>query len=236
LSRGNGIDDPEELQRLHPEPRLIETARSFFPVLLLVFLVRSFLFEPFQIPSGSMKPTLAVGNFVLVSKFSYGLRLPVIRTSLWKRPGPERGDVTVFRFPESPKVHYIKRVIGLPGDRVVYRNKQLSINGEPASKTFVRKGADTLTSYSDFEQDLAGHQFLIREDDGQMQPGSEGEWMVPAGHYMVMGDNRDRSNDSRFWGFVPEDLVVGKATHVWLYWPSPWYANFPSFSNVGAIR
>lgn len=200
------------------EPLAVEYARAFFPVLLVVLLLRSFVAEPFRIPSGSMMPTLLVGDFILVNKFSYGLRLPVSNTKIIGLGEPERGDVVVFRYPRQPQVDYIKRVIGLPGDRIVYKDKMLYINGEPIAQepVGIYKGdaSNRNIGSSLRKENLMGteHEILVRA-----VPGIEGEYRVPEGHYFVMGDNRDNSNDSRYWGYVPEQNLVGKAFLVWMH-------------------
>jgi signal peptidase I len=205
------------------EPVLVEYARSLFPVILAVLVLRSFLVEPFRITSGSMIPTLLVGDFILVNKFSYGVRLPVLNTKILDVGEPARGDVIVFRYPKNPSIDYIKRVIGLPGDKVSYYNKQLFINGEPAKQqsqnTFIGTGSGVAMSGAKNRlEHLLGvdHNILIDESRGTM----EGEFNVPEGHYFVMGDNRDNSNDSRYWGFVPEENLVGKAFMIWMNWDS----------------
>jgi len=204
------------------EPLLVEYARSFFPVLLVVLVLRSFLFEPFRIPSGSMIPTLLVGDFILVNKFSYGLRLPVSNLEILETGRPERGDVAVFRFPRDPGKDYIKRVAGLPGDVVTYRDKRLSINGEPvelsAAEPYVYQDESDRTISALLSEETLGettHELLVLPD---ARGGSEGEWTVPAGHYFMVGDNRDKSNDSRYWNFVPEANLVGRATRIWMHW------------------
>ncbi|MDT8384670.1 MAG: signal peptidase I [Gammaproteobacteria bacterium] len=210
-------------EKLLKEPVLVEYARSLFPVILAVLVLRSFLVEPFRIPSGSMMPTLLVGDFILVNKFAYGVRLPVINRKIIDVGEPERGDVMVFRYPKEPSIDYIKRVIGLPGDRVAYYKKQLFINGQPATQqrqeSYAGVGAGVSMSGTQLlKEDLLGVQHDILVDDGK---GSlEGEFTVPQGQYFVMGDNRDNSNDSRYWGFVPEENLVGKAFLVWMNWDS----------------
>ncbi|HEY5789755.1 MAG TPA: signal peptidase I [Gammaproteobacteria bacterium] len=201
------------------EPLVVEYARSFFPIILAVLLLRSFLVEPFRIPSGSMLPTLLVGDFILVNKYAYGLRLPVLNTRFVALGTPERGDVVVFRYPRDPSIDYIKRVVGLPGDRVTYVDKQVYVNGErveqqPAgSNDTVRCGYDNGPAEQRTERlGAVAHQVLVCP----RQPSVEGEYVVPPGHYFVMGDNRDNSNDSRFWGAVPEANLVGKAFLIWL--------------------
>ena len=205
------------------EPIVVEYARSFFPVLLLILLFRSFLAEPFKIPSGSMMPTLLVGDFILVNKFAYGLRLPVLNTKIVPVGEPKRGDVFVFRFPENPKEDYIKRVIGLPGDEITYRNKTLFINGKEIAESYL----GPYTGPSEPTRSMAGAQVKVEQLDGvdhrimelpQIQVGHEGTWKVPDGYYFAMGDNRDNSLDSRFWGFVPEANLVGKALIIWMNW------------------
>ncbi|CAI8885508.1 MULTISPECIES: signal peptidase I [Methylococcus] len=205
----------------HKEPILVEYARSFFPIVLVVMLLRSFLVEPFRIPSGSMMPTLLIGDFILVNKFTYGIRLPVLNTKIIEMNEPQRGDIVVFRFPKDPTVDYIKRVIGLPGDRIGYYNKQLYVNGKPMPQTSlgIYQGVGQGASMSGAEllsEDLEGveHDILIRHG----QPTVQGEFTVPEGSYFVMGDNRDNSNDSRYWGVVPEANLVGKAFFIWMSW------------------
>ncbi len=200
------------------------TLGSLFPVLLVVVSLRSFVFEPFKIPSGSMMPTLLIGDFIVVNKYSYGLRLPVTHTKIWDTGEPERGDVMVFRYPEDPNVNYIKRVVGLPGDEVTYRNKVLFINGELMSQErigmWIGEGRNRNPPGRRpqlFQEDLGDveHQIVIYPDqpDRRVQT-----WTVPEGHYFVVGDNRDQSADSRVWGFVPERHLVGKATRIWMHW------------------
>ena len=202
------------------EPLLVEYARSFFPVLLVVLLLRSFVAEPFRIPSGSMMPTLQVGDFILVNKFAYGVRLPVLRTKIVPLDEPSRGDVVVFKYPQNPDVDYIKRIIGLPGDRIRYQNKQLFINDQPihldADGVYPGDGPQgRMLGAQVFKEDLLGvnHAILQRAEAS----GPEGEVVVPEGQYFVMGDNRDNSNDSRYWGFVPEANLVGRAMLIWMH-------------------
>jgi signal peptidase I len=226
------------LRRARPaaakQPWWVEYSISFFPVILIVFLLRSFLVEPFKIPSSSMVPTLLVGDFILVNKYTYGIRLPVANRKLIQIANPERGDVMVFRFPEDPSLDYIKRVVGVPGDRVEYRNKRLAINGTPVP---VRQVDDYLSKERmqfsrRFVETMNGleHEILLDEDaPAAVMPGrsfphagncnynmSGLACTVPPGHYFVMGDNRDNSSDSRVWGFVPDDNIVGKAFFIWL--------------------
>lgn len=201
-----------------PESLVVEYARSFFPLLLLVLVLRSFVFEPFRIPSGSMKPTLLVGDFILVNKFAYGVRLPVVHKKILDTGEPERGDVSVFRYPKQPELDYIKRIVGVPGDILQYRDKKLTVNGVLASQ-------EVLGDYDDPDggsqptleivEDLVGieHKLLTTKSPRR----GDFEIEVPEGMYFAMGDNRDNSNDSRFWGFVPEDHLVGKAFMVWMH-------------------
>jgi signal peptidase I len=203
------------------EPVYVEYARAFFPVILIVFLLRSFLVEPFRIPSGSMLPSLYIGDFILVNKFSYGVRLPVINLKVVGIDDPKRGDVVVFRFPHDPSINYIKRVIGVPGDRVVYKDKVLYINDKPMEQSDIRLYVSSVFG------DLHGEILRASEDLGGVRhdilkmnrPDPDGaERVVPPGSYFVMGDNRDQSNDSRFWGFVPDQNLVGRAFLVWFSW------------------
>ncbi|MBL4762246.1 MAG: signal peptidase I [Gammaproteobacteria bacterium] len=205
------------------EPLLVEYARSFFPVLLVVLVLRSFIFEPFRIPSGSMMPTLLVGDFILVKKYAYGVRLPVLNTRLTEGEAPKTGDIAVFRFPLEPSLDYIKRIVGLPGDRIGYYNKTLYINGKAMDQADMgvyrteKNGGRRMNGASLRKETLADelqHDILVQLG----APGIEGESVVPAGHYFVVGDNRDNSNDSRYWGFVPEENLVGKAVRIWMHW------------------
>jgi signal peptidase I len=210
----------EKVQRPR-DPVIIEYSRSLFPVLLIVLLFRSFLFEPFKIPSGSMIPTLLVGDVIVVNKYSYGLKLPVLNKKILSLGEPERGDVVVFRYPVDPSVNFIKRLIGLPGDTITYRNKELFVNGEPVSKQengrYTSDEVKCSTPRADairFREtvDDVEHDILLHERSGSR----DGQWVVPAGHYFVMGDNRDRSNVSREWGFVPEENMMGRAVGIWM--------------------
>jgi signal peptidase I len=214
------------------EPTVVEYARSFFPVLFVVFVLRSFLVEPFQIPSSSMVPTLQVGDYILVNKFTYGIRLPVVRTKVLSLNEPERGDVMVFFPPHMNDTYYIKRVVGLPGDTVSYHDKRLFVNG-------VEVPWDTLGEMPE----LGGRQEVALEQLGEanhlvqvdrMRPARDFSVVVKPGHYFMMGDNRDNSSDSRVWGQVPEKDIVGKAFAVWMHWDSLF--SIPSFSRVGAIE
>ena len=203
------------------EPAIVEYSRSFFPVILLVLLLRSFLYEPFKIPSGSMMPTLLSGDFILVNKFAYGVRLPVLEWRILNLGRPRRGDAAVFRFPADPSLDYIKRVIGLPGDEISYVDKTLAINGEKIDKLprgeYRGEDNDLLRPPIEvYREHIGRHEFDTLEQPAK--PGLRGVTRVPAGHYFVMGDNRDNSNDSRYWGFVPEENLVGRADRVWMSW------------------
>lgn len=198
--------------------KIIEYARSFFPVFLIVLLLRSFLVEPFRIPSGSLEPTLLVGDFVAVNKFAYGLRLPVVEKKIIPIADPKTGQIAVFRWPPEPSYDYIKRVIGTPGDKVSYHNKVLTINGKEVKQTFVEYTMDESSGrpVAKYKEDLNGvvHDIFIRPD----LPAVDFDVVVPAGNYFMMGDNRDDSADSRFWGFVPDSYLRGKAFLVWMSW------------------
>ena len=214
------------------DPILVEYSRSFFPVLLLVLLLRSFVVEPFHIPSSSMVPTLLVGDFILVNKFDYGLRLPVIHSKILSIGEPKRGDVIVFRFPPNPKIDYIKRVIGLPGDHIVYRGETLYINGQqvPDKVLGLYTGPDQMGAVL-HQEDLDGVKY-----DTLIIPGmqhKQGEWTVPPGEYFVMGDNRDNSSDSRYWGFVPQQNILGRAFFVWMNWDA--FQNPALWHRVGTV-
>jgi signal peptidase I len=220
------------------EPWWVEYAKSFFPVILAVFLLRSFLVEPFKIPSGSMIPTLQVGDFILVNKFTYGIRLPIISKKIVDINNPKRGDVMVFHYPENPSVDYIKRVVGLPGDVIVYRDKQILVNGAVQQQksageyNYVESGLSFVHTER-YNENLDGHEHsvLLNPDMPPVHLGSVADFplhdqcsysqkemrcTVPAGHYFMMGDNRDNSRDSRYWGFVPDNLIVGKAFFIWM--------------------
>ena len=217
-----GIGEGEAVQR--KQPVLVEYARALFPVILIVFVLRSFVVEPFRIPSGSMLPGLQNGDFILVNKFSYGVRLPVIHWKILDIGPPERGDVMVFRFPQDPKLAFIKRVVGLPGDRLTYVDKKLTINGEPVETEAAGEFAFqqlNMRGYSArrLRETIDGSDHYILIDDRATRPRSM-EVVVPEGHYFVMGDNRDHSNDSRYWRFVPEENVLGRAFFIWFSWKS----------------
>ncbi len=204
------------------QPILVDYAKSFLPVLLIVVFLRSFVAEPFRIPSGSMIPTLEIGDFILVKKYAYGIRLPVIHTKIIDTGEPKRGDIVVFRYPPHPKVNFIKRLIGLPGDEVVWTaDKKLIINGVPAKyqadgkhKTLDRGGQEVMAEQlKETLPDAQAHDLILFPT-----PTRPGKFKVPEGHYFMMGDNRDNSSDGRFWGFVPEANLVGKASFVWMHW------------------
>lgn len=225
---GNAMNDVEGAR----EPVVVEYARSFFPVILIVLLIRSFLFEPFRIPSDSMMPTLLDGDFIFVNKFSYGLRLPVMNLKLVSIGDPQRGDVIVFRLPKDPATNYIKRLVGLPGDHVVVRGQNLYINGERVKVDLDgiyhghgHDGAQLATEHLG----QADHQVLFLPD----RYTRDYDRVVPAGEYFFMGDNRDNSRDSRFSevGFVPERNLVGKAVRIWLNWDLP---AAPIWDRIGA--
>lgn len=196
------------------EPLLVEYARFLFPVVVVVFLVRGFLVEPFRIPSDSMLPTLEDGDFILVNRFSYGMRVPVINYKLIDLGQPERGDIIVFRYPKDPSTNYIKRVIGLPGDQITYRNKMVYINGKPMKQELIGSLGNSPFAYSTYWEDLETVRHRIQVRGGFNRDGAE-SWTVPENSYFVMGDNRDNSNDSRFWGFVPDENLVGRAFFIW---------------------
>ncbi|MFO1507879.1 MAG: signal peptidase I [Lysobacterales bacterium] len=221
VAAADGAERDRRVAEARREPVPVEYARSFFPVLLAILVIRSFIAEPFKIPSGSMMPTLQVGDFILVNKFAYGLRLPVLNTKFLGTGEPKRGDVMVFRYPKNPKEDYIKRVVGLPGDEITYRNKTLYVNGEKVVDT--RVGPYTGPPEPGrpmYDAQVYSEQLgAVRHDILEMplvDVGHEGTWRVPPDAYFAMGDNRDNSADSRFWGFVPEQNLVGRAFVIWL--------------------
>jgi signal peptidase I len=243
--RSDEVDVQAESDKLLMQPWWLDWTAGLFPVLLAVFVLRSFVVEPFKIPSGSMVPTLRVGDLILVNKFHYGLRLPVLETKIWANHQPQKGDVMVFRYPPNPSLDYIKRVVGVPGDRVEYTNKKLTINGQPQALT--PRGeffdADSMRYSQAFTEELGETPHGILNDSNrpsfingvtdfafkdQCQYNAQGfVCTVPAGHYFMMGDNRDNSLDSRYWGFVPERNIVGKAFFVWM--------NFSDLGRIGAF-
>ena len=203
-------------------PMLIDYSRSFFPILLIVFLLRSFLFEPFRIPSGSLEPTLFTGDFILVNKYHYGVRLPVLHTKLLEKNLPERGDIMVFRWPPNPSFNFIKRVIGLPGDKISYIHKELFVNGQKIPQEYFQNNTAFDESGNEWQaiekqENLLGVKHHIYIDEAKSSHDFQ-EISVPEGMYFVMGDNRDDSADSRYWGFVPEQNIVGQAMVVWMSW------------------
>ena len=209
-----------------------EYAKSFFPVLAVVLVLRSFIIEPFQIPSGSMVPTLLVGDYILVNKYSYGLRLPVLGTKIVEVGEPERGDVMVF-FPPHQDIYFIKRVIGLPGDQITYTNKQLFINGQKAEQVLLAELPPLNPEFQLVSEDLGNMEHLAHKST-VINRGDDFSITVKPGHYWMMGDNRDNSSDSRIWGEVPEERIVGKAFAIWLHWPS--VTQLPTFSRLGSIK
>jgi signal peptidase I len=222
VGHADALEEPKE-------PYLVELSRSFFPVLAIVLVLRSFLVEPFQIPSGSMLPTLEVGDFILVNKFAYGVRLPVAGTKILEVDDPERGDVMVFRYPKDGNTNYIKRVVGVPGDRIRYQDQQLFVNGELVETDFVAR----LPPVEMYREYLGDTEHMIFRTMGRTGNNGEGTWVVGEEEYFVMGDNRDNSNDSRYWGMVPDEMVVGKAFAIWMHWQS--LTSLPSFDRVGGI-
>ncbi|MBC3766886.1 signal peptidase I [Neptunicella marina] len=267
-ANANGNIDDDTLATVAPLPAIVDTAQQIFPVIAIVLVLRSFLYEPFQIPSGSMMPTLLVGDFILVNKYTYGLRDPVARHKFLQLGEPQRGDIIVFKYPDDPTIDYIKRVVGLPGDKIVYRNKQIFIKPachqqdeskcpalEPIEMSFEARGEFyqgmvPLERYSEqlgeVKHDILKNPAMFRSvEPYYQQAGTQAdEWIVPEGHYFAMGDNRDNSRDSRFWGFVPEENLVGKAVAIWISFefdrePSSWVPGWiPSgvrFSRVGGL-
>ena len=244
----NQVDDnlSEARERILAQPWWLDWTAGLFPVIIAVFFLRSFLFEPFKIPSGSMIPTLLVGDLILVNKFHYGLRLPVLNTKITEGNKPQRGDVMVFRYPPRPSLDYIKRVVGVPGDEVAYLNKRLTINGKTIQTTSVPEffDEDVMRYFKQYEESLGDrpHRLLIDDERPAFVPGADDfafkqncrysvegvVCKVPEGHYFMMGDNRDNSMDSRYWGFVPDKNIVGKAFWVWM--------NFSSLKRIGSFN
>lgn len=205
------------------EPWWVEYSRSFFPVLLAVWVIRSFLIQPYRVPTGSLEPTIMPGDFIAVNQFSYGVRFPVLNSKIITVGEPKRGDIALFRWPVNPAVVFVKRVIGLPGDHVVYKNKVLYINGKKMTQRFIGTGFDygnaagQIQPVDIYEENLNGvkHKIFRHAQGGETK---NYDLKVPAGHYFMMGDNRDNSDDSRFWGAVPERNFIGKAFGVWMSW------------------
>lgn len=214
------------------ESLLVEYAHSFFPVLAVVWVLRSFLVEPFTIPSGSMLPTLEVGDYILVNKFSYGLRLPVVGTKIVSLGDPQRGDIMVFKYPEDPKVNFIKRVVGLPGDRIAVDGNKVFINGKLLDKTLVSEEPAFNPWQRYYSEQLGTHKHAVRELIGSVG-GPSVELVVPQGHYFMLGDNRNESKDSRYWGTVPDKNIVGKAFFIWVH-KKPGL-NLPTFGRNGKV-
>ena len=239
-------DVDEAKRKVLAQPWWLDWTAGIFPVILGVFLLRSFLFEPFKIPSGSMVPTLLIGDLILVNKYHYGIRLPVLNTKLTEGNKPQRGDVMVFRYPPRPSLDYIKRVVGLPGDQVAYLNKRLTVNGQPVVTTPLPDffDEDSMRYHKQFEESFSDQKHRVLNDDSRpaFVPGAdefefknnclysiEGvSCKVPEGHYFMMGDNRDNSLDSRYWGFVPDKNIVGKAFFVWM--------NFSHLGRIGSFN
>ncbi|KGY13762.1 signal peptidase [Vibrio tubiashii] len=256
----NGLD-AAVVEKVKTQPWWIENSVSIFPVIAAVLVLRSFIYEPFQIPSGSMMPTLLVGDFILVEKYAYGLKDPVWRTQLVETGKPERGDTVVFKYPPQPSIDYIKRVVGLPGDTVRYNSKKEICIQSPGENTcnpvklsnveesqFIQNGIPLIQLDEQLGED--GHQILVnplRRDRVELYQPRNGvnEWVVPEGQYFVMGDNRDNSADSRYWGFVPEANLVGKAVAIWISFefergedsvlPS-WIPTGVRFNRIGGIN
>lgn len=252
-SQGVKVDNTgraELEQSILRQPTWIEYSGSFFPVIALVFFLRSFLYEPFKIPSSSMVPTLEVGDLILVNKFTYGIRLPVVNKKIVDINDPQRGDVMVFKYPRDPSLDYIKRVVGVPGDKISYENKRLSVNGQPVRYERLPDYLDeqTLSYSSQLSEELGNEPHRILNDKRAPAYVSQPDAFpqrelcsyntlgftctVPAGHYFVMGDNRDNSLDSRYWGFVPDEYIVGKAFFIWLN-----LSNFPNnLKRIGSFN
>jgi len=242
------VDVQQAKDRLLAQPWWLDWTAGLFPVICAVFLMRSFLFEPFKIPSGSMIPTLLVGDLILVNKFHYGIRLPVINKKIIANNEPQRGDVMVFRYPPNPSLDYIKRVVGVPGDEIAYLNKRLTVNGKPVEMQPLSEfyDEDSMHYALQYNENLTGvnHRIIVDKDRPPFVPPQaiddfpfkencrySGEGVVckvPAGHYFMMGDNRDNSLDSRFWGFVPDENIVGKAFVIWM--------NFGDVKRIGTFH
>jgi len=245
IARVDG-DIAQATETILAQPWWLDWTAGLFPVIISVFFLRSFIVEPFKIPSGSMIPTLLVGDLILVNKFHYGLRLPVLNTKITEGEKPQRGDVMVFRYPPKPSLDYIKRVVGVPGDTVAYLNKRLTINGQAVATDSVPEffDEDAMRYFKQFEEKFGTQSHRVLNDEQRPAfvpaadkfPGSEGcdytiegvTCKVPEGHFFMMGDNRDNSMDSRYWGFVPEKNIVGKAFFVWM--------NFGNLKRVGPFH
>ena len=245
IARVDG-DIAQATETILAQPWWLDWTAGLFPVIISVFFLRSFIVEPFKIPSGSMIPTLLVGDLILVNKFHYGLRLPVLNTKITEGEKPQRGDVMVFRYPPKPSLDYIKRVVGVPGDTVAYLNKRLTINGQAVPTDSVPEffDEDAMRYFKQFEEKFGTQSHRVLNDEQRPAfvpgadkfPGSEGcnytiegvTCKVPEGHFFMMGDNRDNSMDSRYWGFVPEKNIVGKAFFVWM--------NFGNLKRVGPFH
>lgn len=227
------------MERALKEPLIVEYSKSFFPILAIVFVLRSFLIEPFKIPSESMVPTLEVGDFIAVNKYAYGIRLPVFRSKIIELGNPERGDVVVF-FPPHEDRYFIKRLVGLPGDKVQYRDNVLYVNGTLVPQELVgedpvnRHGSACWTNYQIVNESIDGEKHLVRKCPTAGKSWNDRTWIVPEGHYFMMGDNRDNSLDSRVWTdpFVPDENIVGKAFAIWMHWDE----GLPSFGRAGSIN
>jgi len=235
----------EARNQILAQPWWLDWTAGLFPVIIAVFVLRSFMFEPFKIPSGSMIPTLLVGDLILVNKFTYGLRLPVLNTKITEGNKPQRGDVMVFRYPPKPSLDYIKRVVGIPGDTVAYLNKRLTVNGQSVATAALPDffDEDVVRYFKQFEETVGGKKYRLLNDPDRPAfiPGADNfegragcsytvegvTCKVPEGHYFMMGDNRDNSLDSRYWGFVPEKNIVGKAFFVWM--------NFGNLKRIGSF-
>ena len=246
ITQVDGPDLEQTRQKVLMQPWWLDWTAGLFPVILAVFVLRSFLVEPFKIPSGSMIPTLLVGDLILVNKFTYGLRLPVLNTRITEGKPPARGDVMVFRYPPKPSLDYIKRVIGVPGDEVAYLNKRLTVNGKPVPHQPQPDyfDEDSMRYSRQFAESLDGKSYRVLNDDDRpaFVPGAEDfpfkencrysvegvTCKVPPGHYFMMGDNRDNSLDSRFWGFVPDRNIVGRAFFIWM--------NFGDLGRIGSFE
>ena len=245
IARVDG-DIAQATETILAQPWWLDWTAGLFPVIISVFFLRSFIVEPFKIPSGSMIPTLLVGDLILVNKFHYGLRLPVLNTKITEGEKPQRGDVMVFRYPPKPSLDYIKRVVGVPGDTVAYLNKRLTINGQAVPTDSVPEffDEDAMRYFKQYEEKFGTQSHRVLNDEQRPAfvpgadkfPGSEGcnytiegvSCKVPEGHFFMMGDNRDNSMDSRYWGFVPEKNIVGKAFFVWM--------NFGNLKRVGPFH